>query len=199
MSQHVDGERCAEVLDWLDAWIDGDLDDARAASVKAHVDRCDSCRAEWQLAETVVSELRALPEFDIPERVLRTIRKKTVPPLEERLRAFLADTVFRRLPALAALAAVVLLVLVLSPWRPPAEPQYADEEVARAAAETRLALAYVGNIAQRAELRVKQRVFEQGVAAQTARGFQRSLKFIGEAGVASADLPATPPPQVKGS
>ena len=199
MSQHADGERCAEVLNWLDAWIDGDLDDARAASVQAHLDQCDSCRAEWQLAETVVSELRALPEFDLPERVLRTVRNKALPPLAERLRTFLADTVFRPLPAVAAVAAVVLLVLVLSPWRRPAEPQYTDQEVARAAAETRLALAYVGDIAQRAELRVKQRVLEQGVAAQTARGFRRSLKLIGEAASASADLPATPPPQVKGS
>jgi anti-sigma factor RsiW len=199
MSLHADSERCAEVLDWLDAWIDGELDEARAAAVQAHIDQCDSCRAEWQLAETVVSELRALPEFDIPERVLRTVRKKPLPPLAERLRAFLADTVFRPLPGLAAIAAVVLLVLVLSPWRRPPEPQYTEQEVARAAAETRLALAYVGDIAQRAELRVKQRVLEQGVAVQTARGFRRSLELIGEAGSASADLPATPPPQEKGS
>ncbi len=191
--------QCADVLERLDAWIDGDLDDAEAAAVKAHVDQCESCQAEQQLAETVVAELRALPEFDVPERVLQTVRKKTLSTFAERLRAFFDDLVSRPVPALAAAAAVVLIFLVLSPWSRPTEPQYTDQEVARAAAETRLALAYVGSIAQRAELRVKERVLDQGAAAQTVRGVRRSLHVIGEAGAATADLPATPRPQVKGS
>jgi anti-sigma factor RsiW len=191
--------QCADVLERLDAWIDGDLDDAEAAAVKAHVDQCESCQAEQQLAETVVAELRALPEFDVPERVLQTVRKKTLSTFAERLRAFFDDLVSRPVPALAVVAAVVLVFLVLSPWSRPTEPEYTDQEVARAAAETRLALAYVGRIAQRAELRVKERVLDQGAAAQTVRGVRRSLHVIGEAGAATADLPATPRPQVKGS
>jgi len=191
--------QCADVLERLDAWIDGDLDDAEAAAVKAHVDQCESCQAEQQLAETVAAELRALPEFDVPERVMQTVREKTLSTFAERLRAFFDDFVSRPVPALAAVAAVVLIFLVLSPWSRPTEPQYTDQEVARAAAETRLALAYVGSIAQRAELRVKERVLDQGAAAQTVRGVRRSLHVIGEAGAATADLPATPRPQVKGS
>ena len=191
--------QCADVLERLDAWIDGDLDDAEAAAVKAHVDQCESCQAEQQLAETVVAELRALPEFDVPERVLQTVRKKALSTFAERLRAFFDDLVSRPVPALAAVAAVVLIFLVLSPWSRPIEPQYTDQEVARAAAETRLALAYVGSIAQRAELRVKERVLDQGAAAQTVRGVRRSLQVIGEAGAATVDLPATPRPQIKGS
>jgi anti-sigma factor RsiW len=199
MSQRADFERCAEVLERLDAWIDGDLDKAESTAVEAHVDHCESCRAELRLAETVVAELRALPDFDIPEKVLKAVGKASRPTLAEKLRTFLENSILRPVPALAAVAAVVLMVLVLSPWRRPAEPQYTDQEVARAAAETRLALAYVGSIAQRAELRVKERVLDDGAAAQTVRGFQRSLQVIGEAGVAAANLPATPGPQVKGS
>ena len=199
MSQHAEHDRCAQVLELLEAWIDGDLDEAEAAAVKAHVDQCESCRAEQQLAEAVVVELRALPEFDLPERVLQAVREKTRPTLAQRLRSFFDDLVSRPVPALAAVAAVVLVVLVLSPSPRPTEPEYTDQEVARAVAETRLALAYVGSIAQRAELRVKERVLNEGAAAQTVRGVRRSLRVIGEAGVATADLPATPRAQVKGS
>jgi len=199
MSQHAEPDRCAQVLELLEAWIDGDLDEAEAAAVKAHVDQCESCRAEQQLAEAVVVELRALPEFDLPERVLQAVREKTRPTLAQRLRSFFDDLVSRPVPALAAVAAVVLVVLVLSPSPRPTEPEYTDQEVARAVAETRLALAYVGSIAQRAELRVKERVLNEGAAAQTVRGVRRSLRVIGDAGVATADLPATPRPQVKGS
>ncbi len=199
MSPYVEGECCADILERLDAWIDGDLDAAEAAAVKEHVDHCDSCQAERQLAEAVVAELRSMPEFDVPQRVVQRIRGKTRPTLIDRSRIFVEDHRIRPAPAFAVAAAVVLLVLVVSPWRQPTEPQYTDREVARAVAETRFALAYVGSVAQRAELRVKERVLNQGAAGKTVRGVRRSLQVIGEAGAATADLPVTPRPQLKGS
>ncbi|MCW8984003.1 MAG: anti-sigma factor, partial [Thermoanaerobaculales bacterium] len=138
MSQHPDLHSCADVLERLEAWIDGDLDDGEAAAVKAHIDRCESCRAEQQLAEAVVVELRALPEFDVPESVLQAVRTRIRPTPVARLHAFIEASRFRPVLALAAVAAVVLGVLVLSPPPRPTEPQYSDQEVARAVAETRL-------------------------------------------------------------
>ena len=199
MSQHAESDRCAHVLGLLEAWIDGDLDDAEAAEVRAHVEQCESCQTEQKLAEIMVAEFRALPEFDVPEKVLQTVRKRTRLTFAERLGAFVEPVKPRRVPALAAVAAVVVLVVVLSPWRRPPEPQYTDQEIARAVAETRLALAYVGSVARRAELRVKERVFDEGAAAQTVRGVRRSIQVLGEAGTAVADPPATPRTQVKGS
>jgi anti-sigma factor RsiW len=199
MSQRADRGRCAEILELLDAWADGDLDEVEAAAVRAHVDECRSCHEELKLAETVVAELRALPEFDVPDGVLRTVRNTIGPTAANRFRMFFKGSTFRPVPVLAAVATVVLMVLVLSPWRRPSVPQYTDQEIERAAAETRLALAYVGSIAQRAELRVKERVLDEGTTARTVRGVRRSLQLIGEAGAAAADLPATPRPQVKGS
>jgi anti-sigma factor RsiW len=187
MSQRADFECCSDVLERLEAWIDGDLDADEAAAVKAHIDLCESCQAEQQLAEAVVAELRSMPDFDLPKRVMQTVRKKTRPTLVARFRVFFEGARFRPVQVLAAGAAVILMVLIASPSRRPAEPQYTDQEVARAVAETRLALAYVGSVAQRAELRVKQRVLNEGVAAQTVRGVRRSLQAIGDAGAATAD------------
>jgi len=199
MSQHAESDRCAHVLDLLEVWIDGDLDDAEAAAVKEHVDRCESCMAEQQLAMAVVAELRSMPEFDVPARVMQAVKRETRPTLVERFRAFLEDHRIHPVPAFAVISALILIVLVVPQWRPPAERQYTDQEVARAVAETRLALAYVGSVAQRAELRIKERVFNEGVAAQTLRGVRRSLQVIGEAGAATADPLATPRNGMKGS
>jgi anti-sigma factor RsiW len=199
MSQCADFECCVDVLERLDAWIDGDLDAAEAAAVEAHIDHCESCQAEQQLAEAVVAELRSMPDFDIPKSVMQTVRERTRPTLVERFQVFLEDFRIRPVPALAAAAAVALMIFVVSPWRRPTEPQYTDQEIARAVAETRLALAYVGSVARRAELRVKERVLNKGVAAQTVRGVRRSLQVIGEAGAATADPLATPQTQLKGS
>jgi anti-sigma factor RsiW len=199
MSQHAESGRCAEVLEQLDAFIDGDLDEAVAKAVKTHVDQCKSCRKELQLAEIVVAELHALPEFDVPKKVLQAVDSVIRPTPVQRVGAFLGGFAPRRVPVFAVAAAVAVMVLFVSQWDRPTEPQFTDREVARAVAETRLALAYVGSVAQRAELRVKERVFDEGAAAQTVRGVQRSIQVLGEAGTAVADPPATPRTQVKGS
>ena len=78
MSQRVEFDGCADVLDRLEAFIDGDLDRAEAIAVEAHLAGCAACHTEHRLAEEVLTELRALPEFEVPE---------TVGPLAEHLRA----------------------------------------------------------------------------------------------------------------
>jgi anti-sigma factor RsiW len=199
MSPRVDSNRCVDVLDRLDAWIDGDLDDAEADSLKTHVDRCESCRAERRLAEEVAAELRAMPDFELPERVLQTVRRKTQPTLMERSRVFFEGSTLRPATAVVALAVVVVMVLLISPRGGPTGPRYTDQEITRATEETKLALAYVGSITRRAELRVTEKIFDDGVATQTVSAVRRSLQIIGGAAAATADLPATPLPHAKGS
>jgi hypothetical protein len=199
MPQYSELDRCADVLDRLDAWIDRDLDEAEAAMVEAHLAGCESCQAERRLAEEVVAELRAMPEFEVPARVLQTVRRKTRPGVWERLHSFFEGTIRQPLPTMAALAAVVLMVVVVSQWSGRQEPQYSDEEIRRATEETKLALAYVGILAQRAELRVKEEVFDRGPAARTVRRFGRTFQIIGEMGAVAATPPTTPQPTVKGS
>ncbi len=199
MLQHVDGQGCSDILDRLDAWIDGDLGESEAALVEAHIDRCASCRAARQVAEEVAVELRSLPDFKVPERVLRAVRTRVRPTLWERLKTFLDGSMQRPVTAVTILAVVVLVVVAVSPWRDRSVPRYTDQEIARATEETKLALAYVGSITRRAELRVKEKIFDDGVAAQTVSGVRRSLRIIGGVAAATADTPATPLPNVKGS
>lgn len=199
MSQRVESGRCAEVLDRLEAWIDGDLDEREGAEMRSHVDDCESCRRERQLAEELAAELRALPEFEIPERVVRAVHRKTSLGVMEKLRSIFEDAVRRPFPAMAAVAAVLVALVVISPWTRRSEPEYSEQEIVRAASELRLAFAYVGDITRRAEVRVKERVIDDGVAAQTMRGVRRSFQIIGGVGTRSTSPAATPQPTVKGS
>jgi len=199
MLQHVDGQSCADVLDRLDAWVDGDLVESEAASVEAHFDRCASCSAARRMAADLAMELRSLPTFEVPERVLHAVRMKARPSPWERLKSYRNGFLLRPVTAVAVLAVVVLVVVAISPWRGRGGHQYTGQEIERAAEETKLALAYVGSITRRAELRVKEKIFDEGIAAQTVSGVRQSLKIIGGAAAATADMPATPLPHGKGS
>ena len=199
MSQRVDSDRCAEVLDRLDAWIDGDVDESEAATMQAHVDDCEACQRERRLAEELVAELRAMPRFEVPERVLRAVDRRTRPGVVEKIHSFLEGIVRRPLPAMAAVAAVLVAVVVMTPWNRSSVPEYSEQEISRAADDLRLAFAYVGDVTRRAEVRVKERVFDEGVAAQTLRSVRRSFRIIGEVGTTATGPAATPQPTVKGS
>lgn len=194
MSQRADFDRCSEVLDRLDAWIDGDLDEPEAAGIAAHVDRCHPCQTAKREAEELISALRSLPEFEIPDRVLQSVHDRATPGLVSRLGEALRGSILRPVPALAAVATVILAIAVLSPWRSLTTPEYTDHEITRAAEETRLALALVGSVARRGEASIADKVLRDGVAAETVRGINRSLQIIGGAAAAAADMPATPLP-----
>ena len=141
-----DGLRCEEVLDVLEAYVDGDLPTAEEIRVRAHLGSCSSCTAELALAQAIQRELRALPVPDCPPEVLRKVAPFTRP---ERRTA----RPFRSALAAAMLAAAVgTSVFFLPPFRNQ-EPD--PEEVARATEEARYALAYIGQVSRRAGLTLR--------------------------------------------
>jgi len=199
MSQPVEARPCGWVLERLEAWIDDELNEAERALVTAHVEGCKSCRREQRVAEEVVAELRALPDFELPEAVAREVARKTRQGGVERFSPYLEGLFRRPLPAVAALAAVVAMIIVVWPWRDGSRPQYSEQEIARASSELRLAFAYVGAITRRAELRVGERVFDHDAAGKAVRSVRRSIQIIGEAGTPAMASSATPQPTAKGS
>lgn len=194
MSQRAELERCRAVLDRIEAWIDGDLDGRDVEWITAHVGECSSCRTAKREAEEMVSALRSLPDFEIPEQLIQRVRDRARPGPASRFVEVLRRPMLSPLPALATAAAVALVVAVLSPWRGPNPPQFPDHEVVRAAEETRLAVALVGSVVRRGELSVTDRILKDSSAVHTVRGVHRSLQIIGGAAAAAADLPATPLP-----
>ncbi len=181
MSQHADRLPCVQVLELIEPWVDGELEAGRAASVQAHVDSCSSCNAEMRLADEIRAELRAMPNYELPERLLNDIAQATEPTLPSRFRRVLGLLVLRPVPAAVAVAAIVA-VLVIQPWRAPTDAGYTETEVARATAETKLALAYVGGVSRRAQSEIRERVIEGEPVAMTVRRISRSMNWTGRPG-----------------
>ncbi len=196
MSQRPEVRACADVLERLEAYVDGELGEAEAATVEAHLDGCAACTAEYRLASTVRRELRAFPELDAPPAVLESLLKEA-----ERARRPLPFRVPVPAPrrAWASLAAAVFATAVLgaslwwgalrqapgvAPAVPPeggqrtatVDPEAADPEaVARATAEARYALAYLTRVHRRAGLKLRDDLFVDRVARPSVESLARSL------------------------
>jgi anti-sigma factor RsiW len=125
---------CREFDEDLSALIDEELDAAREAAVRAHVDGCDRCAARLQALCDVDLELAGLGQPEVPgdlgqRLAARIANDPGAPPMDKD-----AATPFRRprtdtprqprrglgrtLGALAAVAAAVVLAVVLWSRRP---------------------------------------------------------------------------------
>jgi len=171
MNRPHDALSCAEALDLLEPYLDGDLTQGEADRVRRHLDACPACAAELSLAARIQSELRALPQPDCPpeviERVRRAGRGEVVPfPSRERAPRW-------RIAAAAALIALGAgggsLFVHLQHIR------QQQEQVAEATREARLALAYFGKVTRRAGLDVRDEVLEKRLVIPVARSVSRSL------------------------
>ena len=74
---------CADALDFLEPYLDGDLPPREADRLREHLESCAACAAELALAVRIQRELRSLPQPDCPpeviERIVRRGRGEVVP------------------------------------------------------------------------------------------------------------------------
>jgi len=175
MCPPVETWACDEVLDRLEAYLDRDLGPSDERAVADHLRDCASCARELTVAEAIRSELRALPEYEAPSRVLWAARTGTGPESgRERVRAVAGGWLSRPSRTLAAAASVLVVVGVAALWslRSTPRPSLDDPEIARAARETRYAFALVGALGRRAAL---EELLGDRVVAPTVRRLSRSL------------------------
>jgi len=170
MSQQVEGMSCETALDLIEAFLDDELGPTVAEEFRAHLNTCPDCAKEAADARNILTELRSLPELDLPARVVT--RVKTVVDRESTdVRGSFGSR--KRMVWLAAAAAVVLAIGAVSLSRH--QPSSTDLEAQRAAAEVTYALACVSGITQRANQLVQARVIDDGAIQKSIRGLARSL------------------------
>jgi anti-sigma factor RsiW len=58
---------CSNVLENLSAFLDGELDAAQTAAIKAHMIRCETCRCERDGIEKISASIRKLPPLTAPD------------------------------------------------------------------------------------------------------------------------------------
>jgi len=121
---------CLPFDDDLSALIDAELDDGRAAEVRAHVESCPHCTRRLEALSGVDLALGELPIPEVSEDLSRRLEARLAPAapvvLRPRQSVRRARRGWRVAGALAAAAAVGLVVLLGLPGEPPSPgPQVA--------------------------------------------------------------------------
>lgn len=167
---------CREVVEHLEAWVDGDVQNALADDMNRHIQSCPRCRTEYELAEQVRSGLRRLPTFDLPPEVLHQVGLKTAGASgSSRAGGWFPPVVFRPAAAAAAVGSMALVVgVVVTQMRAP-EPQPTAAEVETVSAQTRLALECLGDVIRRAEAGVAARIVDERAVASTIGNITKNL------------------------
>lgn len=73
MERDIGGLRCGQVLELLDAFLDGSLDPAALAHVRAHLAGCSNCERFGGRYATTVETLREMappPAAEVKDRLL---------------------------------------------------------------------------------------------------------------------------------
>jgi len=101
---------CAQVVKYLDAYVDGELEPERMIEVEAHLDHCEKCGALTVLRRRMKSEIAALGDGIVAPDHLRR-RVESLPGTGTRR---LKVAIFAAVPIAAA--AALLAVLTVGPW-----------------------------------------------------------------------------------
>lgn len=164
--------RHPEILDHLEAYLDGDLPAGEEARLREHLAGCPSCAAELALAEKIQRELRALPLPDCPPAVLEKVRRAgrgEVVPFPRRERSLGRRIAAAAAALVLALGGGVLFYQAQQPQQPSAA------EIAQAEMEARYALAYISKVSQRAGLDIRDEILQKHLVAPATRSVSESL------------------------
>jgi hypothetical protein len=134
---------CEEALDLLEPSLDGELTPGEERRLRSHLEGCGACAAELNLAARIQKELRALRAAVLP------FPQRGVPRPG------------RLLAAAAMLALAIGGGVLLQNARPKPAASPSPEEIARATAEARYALAYVGRVSRHTGLDLRDGIFKK--------------------------------------
>ena len=104
----------------IEAYVDGELSSAERGALEGHLEGCESCTGELDLARRIQDELHALPSRSCPPAVTKAVldHAESHPPLAVRLqRWWSARHVWQ--PAFALL---VVVALAVGYWRSAGPP-----------------------------------------------------------------------------
>lgn len=196
---------CFDVEPLLEAYLDDGLlsetmssSSSERSDLELHLASCASCSEDLALARRIQNELRDMPSLSCPPVVTRAVlaHAEAHPPL----RVLRLQQLWQRLwtgrnvwqPAFALL---VVAALGLGIWRAANPPMptgglnqgYTEEEIAQAEEELKLALAYLGNIGDRARVHIGVEVGQRVVDPLTRSIAGALLPFPLSRGAKSGD------------
>lgn len=179
MNSHLES-RCSWVRDRIESYIDRELLGDEALHFERHIDTCPNCERELELARSIVSELRAMPERKCPDhvtdRVFEEVGAEAGTSLRDRFRHWLAGG---RLPLVrpvlvsALVLAVVVSSLLMGRFR---SQRITPEEARKAEADLRLTFAYVSAASRRTGIAVRDDVIGRGLVEPMERAIHSTFE-----------------------
>lgn len=146
--------RCEEVIELLEAYVEGELDESEQEIVETHISGCELCKQELALTQSIPSLVGSLQTPSVPEDIVpNTLERLQKTPTARRwwLRSW--GAFLSRKWQLTGVVCALLIISLLSIGyhRMNREPKITDAEVAAAAADLKLALGIVGTATQDVE------------------------------------------------
>lgn len=182
MSRSTDGYDCDRVLELLELLVDDEVDATERVRIQDHMERCPSCARELSLARRIRNELRAMPQPELPPRLADDLPKVPETILAQ---ASSPPTHTGRWAVVGSLAAVLvaaMLVLWTSPFdsspQVVQQPTPSAQEIERAEAEARYALAQVAAASRRAGLELRDDVLGPHLVQPMTRNLTDSLRTV---------------------
>ena len=162
----------------IEPYLDQELPTGRAAEIEAHLRECEACACELALAVEVRTALQNLPQKSCPDWVSDAVlaqvganrRVERRPRLWHSISSWLTPA-WRPAVVTAALVALLVIALEVGPRKPP-PATVSPEEVARAEAEVKWTLAYLGEMGLRAGFLVRDEVIESQVVEPVKRAVE---------------------------
>jgi anti-sigma factor RsiW len=145
---------CEWVLEHVDEYVDGLLDEQDRIDLQLHCQVCRECASELDLAEAVRDGLEALPLLSCPDEVTDPVFQD----ISESSRAEVHSAsvwlqivrpLWRPVSVAAAVAAIVLMALFVGIDRDQGSTQPTQAEVDRALQEAKFALAVINDVGRK--------------------------------------------------
>lgn len=145
---------CEDVLERIEAFVDGELPPDEAPLVEVHLNACRLCAEEVVFAREMQMSLRSIPHMDCPDRVIeavyRHIEQESAPARTPVIsRPTLWDTIrsWFSSPRLAPALGFAAVVVVAGVWLlKPGTKEPSQAEIADAQRQVEWTLAYLGSV-----------------------------------------------------
>lgn len=162
--------KCEWIKDNIDAFLDSEMSPEENQMLNDHIEECETCREELELAKEMMGILRSLPEKECPERVIENIERE----IKEKKSDKKIQPVLIRGPKIIkwglAAAAILLIGFAISkvkqsPEIPnrniPASPSQREVEIAEM--QLKITLAYMGQVAGKSTILACEEAVESSI------------------------------------
>ena len=162
-----DAASCEWALEYIESYLDGEMEDGARAAFESHCTACAGCARELSLAIRIRRDLRARAVYEAPAHVIEHAARE--------IAATHSNVIPLRMPRLRhratrpLVAAATVAVVAAALWfghQRMQNPNYSDEEIRRAHAELAMAFGYVDRYSDGV---LREEVFEKRVVPTIER------------------------------